>query len=53
MREDGKRNINRHSYSTYSVPGTKRTFTTYNPSSFAENWRDYVTWPQEVQSQKA
>ena len=50
MREDGKRNINRHSYSTYSVPGTKRTFTTYNPSSFAENWRDVVTWPQEVEA---
>ena len=52
MRQNGKKNINRHSYSTYSVPGTKKTYTVYNPSYFAENWRDVVTWPQEEQNQK-
>lgn len=51
MREDGKRNINRHSYSTYSSE-TGKTYTTYNSSYFADNWRDYITWPQKVQSQK-
>ena len=53
MKEDGKKNINRHSYSTYSVPGTKKTYTVYNSSYFSENWRDFVTWPQEVQNQRA
>lgn len=53
MKEAGLKNINRHSYSTYSVPNTKRTYTVYNPSYFSENWRKFVTWPQEVQSQKA
>lgn len=52
MREDGKRNINRHSYSTYSSE-TGKTYTTYNSSYFADNWRDYITWPQKAQSQKA
>lgn len=52
MREDGKRNINRHSYSTYSSE-TGKTYTTYNSSYFADNWKDYITWPQEVQNQKA
>ena len=52
MREDGKRNINRHSYSTYSSE-TGKTYTTYNSSYFADNWRDYITWPQEAQNQKA
>lgn len=44
MREDGKRNINRHSYSTYSSE-TGKTYTTYNSSYFADNWRDYIIWP--------
>ena len=52
MRQDGKKNINRHSYSTYSTE-TGKTYTVYNPSYFAENWRDVVTWPQEEQNQKA
>lgn len=52
MRQDGKRNINRHSYSTYQTE-TGHTYTVYNPSYFAKNWRDFVTWPQEVQSQRA
>lgn len=49
MREDGKRNINRHSYSTYSSE-TGKTYTTYNSSYFADNWRDYITWPPEVKA---
>lgn len=52
MRQNGKKNINRHSYSTYSVPGTKKTYTVYNPSYFAENWRDVVTWPHVELKQK-
>lgn len=53
MKEKGIQNINRHSYSTYTSPETKCTYTVYNPSYFAKNWRDFVAWPQEVQSQKA
>ena len=52
MRQEGKKNINRHSYSTYQT-ATGHTYTVYNPSYFAKNWRNFVTWPQEVQSQRA
>ena len=47
MRQSGKKNINRHSYSTYTTE-TGKTYTTYNPSYFANNWRDQVIWPQKV-----
>ena len=50
MKEKGIQNINRHSYSTYTTE-TGKTYTTYNPSYFANNQRDYTTWPQKVQSQ--
>ena len=53
MKEAGLKNINRHSYSTYSIPNTKRTYTVYNPSYFSEKWRSFVIWAQEVQSQRA
>ena len=52
MKQEGKKNINRHSYSTYQTK-TGYTYTVYNPSYFAKNWRDFVTWPQEEQHQKA
>ena len=50
MKQSGKKNINRHSYSTYTTE-TGKTYTTYNPSYFANNWRDQVTWPQKEQNQ--
>lgn len=46
MKEEGRQHINRHSYSTYTTE-TGRTYTTYNPSDFSENWRKFVTWPQK------
>lgn len=52
MKQDGKKNINRHSYSTYTGKAGN-SYTVYNPSYFAKNWRDFVEWPQEVQNQKA
>ena len=52
MKQDGKKNINRHSYSTYSTE-TGKTYTTYNSSYFADNWRDYIAWPHVELSQKA
>lgn len=52
MKQDGKKNINRHSYSTYTSE-TGNSYTVYNPSYFAKNWRDFVVWPQEVQNQRA
>lgn len=52
MKQEGHKNINRHSYSTYQTE-TGYTYTVYNPSYFAKNWRDFVEWPQKVQSQSA
>lgn len=52
MKEKGIKNINRHSYSTYTSPETNQTYTVYNPSYFAKNWRDFVTWPHVELKQK-
>lgn len=52
MKEKGIKNMNRHSYSTYTSPETNQTYTVYNPSYFAENWRDFVTWPHVELNQK-
>ena len=51
MKEEGRQHINRHSYSTYTTE-TGRTYTTYNPSDFSENWRNFVAWPQKEQNLK-
>lgn len=40
MKEEGKTQINKHSYSTYTTKGGY-TVTNRNPSYFAEHWRDY------------
>lgn len=42
MLKEGKKQINKHSYTSIKSPVTGAVSTTREPSYFAENWRDYV-----------